>query len=124
MNLECGEMYLEDFGIVSSPRITENPIAGIILVVDFDLAINRASSKAVTIVVESRCCNHVSVAMVQELESVRDVVERIVIFFLCWQRICLLRWGRLFLCWRHCSFYCWSNGWRSRRGTRRRGEAG
>jgi hypothetical protein len=103
-------MYLEDFRIVSSPSITENPIAGIVLVVDLNLAINRASSKAITIIVESRCRNHVSVAMIQELESIGEVAERIVILFLCWQRICLLHCGRLFLCWGHCSFYCWSNG--------------
>ena len=118
MDLEHRQVYLEDFRIVSSPRITEYPIASIILVVDLDLTIDRPSNKAITIVVEGRCCNHVSMAMIQELESVGEVVERIVIFFFCWQRIGLLRWGRLFLCWGHCSFYCWSNGWRLRRGRR------
>ena len=78
-----GEVYLVDFGIVSSPRIAENPITGIILIVDFDLAVNGAGCKAIAVVVESGCCDHISVAMAEELESVGQVVQWVIVFFLC-----------------------------------------
>lgn len=74
---------LVDFGIVSSPRIAENPITGIILIVDFDLAVNGAGCKAIAVVVESGCCDHISVAMAEELESVGQVVQWVIVFFLC-----------------------------------------
>lgn len=109
-----GKMHFIDFGIVSSPRIAENPITSIVLVIHLDLAINGARCKAITIVVESGCRDHVSVAMIQELERVGEVVEGIIIFPLRGHRL-LLCWDGLFRCWCHCSFYGGRNGWRRRR---------
>lgn len=63
-------LYLIDFGIVSSPCIAEDPITGVVLVVDLDLAVHRARCKAIAIVVECSCCNHIFMAMVQELEGI------------------------------------------------------
>jgi hypothetical protein len=60
---------LEDFSTMCPPCIAEVPGAVFVPVIDFDLAVNGAGCEAVSVAVEGCCFDHVSVAILEELET-------------------------------------------------------